>query len=218
MGLLHTRITNPRPVGCAYGWFPGGLRLAGGESIEVDFDPFTALPANSSDLPQLMMDLKQGFVKFEYRAEAPCTMKAVNKPVSTQPLPPPPPPPSTPAHSDAPVLVTGPAGIKPVTPPPPPPLPEPKPVPETPVVSWPGIVVPKEAVEAAVVEAAVVEAPVEAIQDIPTKAPMQPEAISDEWSGLSRRQRGKRQRGQSKTQESAPGEAPATAPESEEQQ
>lgn len=73
MGFLHTRITNPRPTGCSYGWFPSGLHLNGHQSVDVDFDPFTTIPLNSGYLPMLIQQLRQGLVKFEYWVEAPCT-------------------------------------------------------------------------------------------------------------------------------------------------
>ena len=73
MGFLHTRITNPRPTGCSYGWFPNGLHLNGHQSVDVAFDPFTTIPVNSGYLPMLIQQLRQGMVKFEYWVEEPCT-------------------------------------------------------------------------------------------------------------------------------------------------
>lgn len=81
MGLLHTRITNPQTTGCAYGWFPGGLHLGGGQSVDVDFDPFSKLAPNSGYLPMLLQQLRRGQVKFEYWAEEPCS--CISAPGST---------------------------------------------------------------------------------------------------------------------------------------
>lgn len=79
--MLYTKLINPGNTGRSYSWFPGGLYLGPGESRTIDYDPFTAVRLRKRHLePQLMLDLKEGRIIFEYRAEAPCVCVVTETP------------------------------------------------------------------------------------------------------------------------------------------
>ena len=201
MGFLHTRITNPRPTGCSYGWFPNGLHLNGHQSVDVAFDPFTTIPANSGYLPMLIQQLRQGMVKFEYWVEEPCTF--IQNPRARKAAPPTPKPPAAPAPKSSipvvekkvippsempPVQVGAPIGVVPK-----PPVVEvsQEPVKETPVVSAPPMV---KVAEEPSMEQPLEEAPV-ASEATVKEEPAVEETKADipaEFSGISRRSRRRR--------------------------
>lgn len=201
MGFLHTRITNPRPTGCSYGWFPNGLHLNGHQSVDVAFDPFTTMPVNSGYLPMLIQQLRQGMVKFEYWVEEPCTF--IQNPRARKVAPPttktqaaPAPKPSIPVVEKKvippsempPVQVGAPIGVVPK-----PPVVEvsQEPVKETPVVSAPPMV---KVAEEPSMEQPLEEAP--AVSKATVKeAPALEETKADipaEFNGISRRSRRRR--------------------------
>lgn len=201
MGFLHTRITNPRPTGCSYGWFPNGLHLNGHQSVDVAFDPFTTIPVNSGYLPMLIQQLRQGMVKFEYWVEEPCTF--IQNPHARKAAPPmkktpaaPAPKPSIPVVEKKvippsempPVQVGAPIGVVPK-----PPVVEvsQEPVKETPVVSAPPMV---KVAEEPSLEQPLEEAP-EVSKATVKEAPALEETKADipaEFNGISRRSRRRR--------------------------
>lgn len=219
MGFLHVRITNPRPTGCSYGWYPNGLHLAGNQSIDVDFDPFTTIPVNSGYLQMLKQQLIQGQVKFEYWVEAPCTtiqnphLRPAKPAVAVKPPLPPQKESLVAIPPSAPKPPPAPKEEKPVEPVPPlvniPPPAMPKDIPaevavpaETipPLVNTPPL---KDAPERkGVISEVVRDNSAEAPAELPLKTPEAPtqdvdasakeSAVPEEWKGISRRRRSKR--------------------------